>query len=469
MDTTSLLVGLAVGVVAGALAALLLAQRRAAAEAERLREEHADRLEEQRADHEQRLAALDRERDAAREALARAEAGLAAAQAQFESWKAEAAATRVREDAQRAAQQAEVDKRREQELAALRGEFARLSQEALKANSEAFSAQAVQTFEQRRAAIDALLGPLREQLGKLEAGTQALETKREGAYAQVAQQVAALQQATEAATASSRALVQALRGDTRARGRWGEMALRNVAELAGMTAHCDFDLQAVLDDAKRPDMVVNLPGGDGRIPVDAKAPMDAYMKAMEATDPDARAAALAEHAAALRRHVQALARKDYAAALGTRVDFTVLFVPGEPILSAAFEADPELQAQAMESRILLATPVTLLALLRTVGLYWRQADLAQNAQHIAQAAGTLHERVRKFTEHLEHLGGALEKSVKHWNAAVGSYELRVLPAGRELEKLAPPAAADKALPDLAALEDAPRELPAARAAEQEAG
>jgi DNA recombination protein RmuC len=276
----------------------------------------------------------------------------------------------------------------------------------------------------------------------------------------VREQIASLKSATESVNSNSRALIQALRGDARARGRWGEMALRNVAELSGMTAHCDFDVQVVLDDKTRPDMVVKLPGGDGRIPVDAKAPMDAYMRAMEATDPDARTAALVEHAAALRGHIRALARRDYAATLGTRVDFTVLFVPGEPILAAAFEAEPALQTEAMESRILIATPVTLLALLRTVGLYWRQADLAQNAQHIADAAGTLHERVRKFTEHLESLGGSLEKAVRHWNAAVGSYESRVLHAGRELEKLHAPAAADKALPDLSAVDDAPRELPA---------
>ena len=221
-------------------------------------------------------------------------------------------------------------------------------------------------------------------------------------------------------------------------------------------------MQVVLDDGTRPDMVVRLPGGDGRIPVDAKAPMDAYMRAMDATDPDARAAALDDHAAALRTHVRALARRDYAATLGTRVDFTVLFVPAEPILAAAFEADPALQTDAMEGRILIATPVTLVALLRTVGLYWRQADLAQNAQQIAEAAGTLHERVRTFTEHLESLGCSLEKAIRHWNAAVGSYESRLLPAGRELEKLQPPAAASKALPDLAAVNNAPRMPEASR-------
>jgi DNA recombination protein RmuC len=242
-----------------------------------------------------------------------------------------------------------------------------------------------------------------------------------------------------------------------------------VAELSGMTAHCDFDLQVVLDDRTRPDMVVNLPGGDGRIPVDSKAPMDAYMRAMEAEQPEARAAALAEHAAALRTHIRALARRDYAATLGTRVDFTVLFVPGEPILAAAFEAEPGLQVEAMESRILIATPVTLLALLRTVGLYWRQADLADNAQHIADTAREYHDRLQTFMRHMAGLGKAIDSTVTLWNKAVGSYDRSVLPQGRRLEELQPPASADKALPELPVIEDAPRELPAPPARELETG
>jgi DNA recombination protein RmuC len=438
MDALSLLVEGAIGVALGTLVGALLTQRRM----------------------EPRLSALDRERAVARETSVRAEAERDAARREFERWKVDAAARQAREDQHRAEQKDAEDRRRAEELAALKGEFAHLSREALKLNSETFTKEAVQTFDERRSGFDALLTPLREQLGKLAEGTHALETKREGAYTEVRQQITSLQSATETVNTNSRVLIQALRGDARARGRWGEMALRNVAELSGMTAHCDFDVQVVLDDRTRPDMVVRLPGGDGRIPVDAKAPMDAYMRAMDATDPDTRAAALLQHAAALRTHVRALVRRDYTATLGTRVDFTVLFVPAEPILAAAFEADPALQTEAMEGRILIATPVTLVALLRTVGLYWRQADLAQNAQEIAAAAGTLHERVRKFTDHVEAVGTSLEKAVRSWNAAVGSYGSRVLPAGRELEKLRPPAAADKALPDLATVDDAPRRFEA---------
>jgi DNA recombination protein RmuC len=443
MDIALVVAALAVGLLLGGL----VAQQRAA----------------------RRTADAERARDAAAQAQARAEEQARAAERALEQWKSEAAAQRTREDALRAERAAAEDVRRAQEIAALKGEFALLSQQALKGNSQAFMEQAGQSFEERRKQMDALLAPLKEQLEKLQQGTQALETKREGAYATLQEQVAALRQATDAVQTSSRSLLSALRGDARARGRWGEMALRNVVEMSGMTAHCDFDLQEVLDDKSRPDMVVNLPGGDGRIPVDAKAPMDAYMRAVETTDLDARAAALIEHAGALRLHVKALAGRDYAATLATRVDFTVLFVPGEPILSAAFEADPALQSEAMERRILLATPVTLLALLRTVALYWRQANLAEDAEHIAEAAGTLHDRVRKFAEHLEGLGGALDSAVKKWNEAVGSYESRVLPAGRDLEKLAPPADDRRRLPDLPAVDRAPRELPAPKPRESEAG
>jgi len=433
--------------VVGLLAGWLIAQQRAAGDLKR----------------------IGGERDGAAQAQARAEEQARAAGRALEQSKADFAAQRTRDDALRKEQQGVEDRRRTEEIAALKGEFARLSQEALKGNTESFLQQANETLEQRRKAVDELLKPVKEQLERLHKGTQELELKREGAYATLQQQIATLQQATEQVSRTGQTLAVALRGDARARGRWGEMALQNVAELAGMTEHCDFDVQEVQDNLRRPDMIVNLPGGDGRIPVDAKAPMDAYMQAVEATDPDVRRSALEAHAAALKGHVRDVAGRDYAAQLGARVDYTVLFLPAEPILGAAFEADPELPTYAMQNRILLATPVTLLALLRTVALYWRQADLAENAVHIAEAAGTLHERVRKFAEHLDGVGDALDSAVKKWNEVVGSYQLRVLPAGRELEKLHPPATEERRLPELPVVDRAPRELPPPKAREAEAG
>jgi len=396
------------------------------------------------------LAALDRARDDAREAAVRAQAERDALRDQLAQVRKDAEAELERDAARHKAQ-----------LETLKGEFALLSREALKLNSAAFMEQAGQSFDERRKQVEALLTPLKDQLEKLSAGTQVLETKREGAYASLQQQLAQLQAATENVTRTGHVLATALRGDARARGRWGEMALRNVAELAGMTRHCDFDLQEVQEDRSRPDMVVNLPGGDGRIPVDAKAPMDAYMRAIEATDPDAREAALREHAAALRLHVRDVAGRSYADKLGSRVAYTVLFVPAEPILAAAYEADASLATEALQRRVLLVTPVTLMALLLTVALYWRQADLASNAQSIADTAREYHDRLQVFMRHLAALGKSIDATVSNWNKAVGSYERSVLPQGRRLEELAPPSAQDKALPELAGIDEVPRDLPAA--------
>lgn len=448
MDASTLLVGLLVGTIVGLLGGALWSQHRASVERDA-----------RRGDHEARVGALETDRDAARVALAAAHADTRAKNHELETLKSAEVERRAREDDLRSEQKSQEDRRRAEELAALKGEFARLSQEALRFNSEQFLQQAGETLEARRQAVDALLKPFKEQLDKLATGTQQLEMRREGAYAELKQQLVALQQATDAVNVNSRTLIAALRGDARARGRWGELALRNVAEMAGMTEHCDFEVQVVLKDGSRPDMVVRLPGGDGRIPIDAKAPMDAYMRAVEAVDLDARATGMVAHAEALRKHVRTLAGRDYAGALGAQVDFTVMFVPGEPILAAAFEADPAVQTEAMERRILIATPVTLIALLRTVGVYWRQSDLADNAQQITEVARNFHERVRVFTGHLAGLGKAVESAVARWNEAVGSYEARVVPQGRELERLQAPAA-EKRLPDLPRVDSAARVLTA---------
>jgi DNA recombination protein RmuC len=236
------------------------------------------------------------------------------------------------------------------------------------------------------------------------------------------------------------------------------MQLQNIAELAGMTKHCDFDTQVVLEGGGRPDMVVFLPGADGRIPVDAKVPMDAYMRAAEATDPAVRAEALLAHAAALRKHVLELGKRDYATALGARVDFTVLFVPGEPILAAAFEAMPDLQAEAMDKRVLIVTPVTLVALLRTLSLYWRQQSVAEDAHRIFGEATEFHRRVTTFMDHFHGLGRALDSALDKYNKAVGSYERKVLPQGRRLEELAPPATEEGRLPELVVIEEHARSI-----------
>jgi DNA recombination protein RmuC len=320
-----------------------------------------------------------------------------------------------------------------------------LARKALSENSEQFLRQAKEQFaaldqktqgelEKRKVEIEGLLKPLSENLGKLETSAKLMEEKRDKAYGSLEQHLQKLTTTTESLQKSSSSLATALRGSSQARGRWGEIALKNVAELAGMTDHCDFDLQQVVGEL-RPDMVVRLPGG-GQIPVDAKVPLTAFLDATEGDKtPEQRTLLLQQHATALRAHVQALAKKDYSAALGGRIDYTILFVPADPILAAAFEHDPDLQSDAMRDKILVATPVTLVALLRTVAIYWRQETIENKATEVAEAARELYDRVALFAEFLGGVGRGLESALGAYNKAVGSFQSRVLPSGQKLDKL----------------------------------
>lgn len=293
--------------------------------------------------------------------------------------------------------------------------------------------QAAADLDARRQAIEGLLSPLRETLGRLESRTGDLERSRVDAYARIHEQVKLLARQTVRLEEKTTALNSALRGN-QVRGRWGELALRNVAELAGMTAHCDFFEQSTLDDGSRPDMVVRLPGGRV-IAVDAKASLSGYLEAVESSDPSRRAAALKRHAQNVRGHVRALAARDYAGTLPGEVDLTVLFLPGDPFLASAYEQDPELQNEALRAKVLIATPTTLVALLRTVAVYWEQRSLAENAERIAAAARELYERTAAFSAHLGKLGRGLGTAVESYNRAVGSFERRILPLGKTLEEL----------------------------------
>jgi DNA recombination protein RmuC len=201
-----------------------------------------------------------------------------------------------------------------------------------------------------------------------------------------------------------------------------------------MTRHCDFLEQTAVDDGGRPDMTVKLPGGRF-VAVDAKVPLAAYLEASEATSAASRNAALDKHVRVLRQRVRALAARDYADALAGDVDLVVMFLPGDPFLSAAFERDPDLQVDAMRSKVLIATPTTLVALLRTFAIYWQQQSLADNAAAIAGAAQELYERAAKFSEELSGMGRALGQALDAYNRAVGSFERRLLPMGRRLDEM----------------------------------
>jgi len=344
--------------------------------------------------------------------------------------------------------------------------FQALAAEALRGNNQQFlelatarlgqaRSEAAADLEGRRQAIEALLQPLRDTLSKLETRTGEIESKREGAYASLEQHVKGLAALTSSLQEKTTTLATALRG-SQARGRWGEIALRNVAELAGMTEHCDFIEQETLESGGRPDMVVRLPG-DRFIAVDSKVPLAAYLDATEAADEPARAAALDRHVAALRTHVRALASRDYAKSLRGDVDLVVLFLPGDPFLAGAVSRAPELQVEALRSKVLLATPTTLVALLRTVAIYWQQRALAENAETIAETARELYERAATFAGHLGKVGRGLAGAVDAYNDAVGSFERRVLPMGEKLKELKSAEGTRRELEEIPPVDQQPRQ------------
>ena len=228
-------------------------------------------------------------------------------------------------------------------------------------------------------------------------------------------------------------LVQALR-TPHVRGRWGEVQLKRVVELAGMIEHCDFDPQVVADNGRRPDLVVKLPAGKC-IAIDAKTPLEAYLRAMEEPTDEGRKAAIAHHARQVREHIRQLGAKSYWEQFKDSPEFVVLFLPGENFFAAALEAEPDLIEAGNNERVVLATPTTLIALLRAVHYGWRQEKLSETAREIATQGQELYDRLETFSKHLGNVGGALDKAVEHYNKAMGSYDSRVMVGARKLKEL----------------------------------
>ena len=349
----------------------------------------------------------------------------------------------------------------------LEDSFKALAATALRGSSEQFLSLAEQKLsadrtraaadlEERRQAIEGLLKPLKETLLKLDLSTQEIEKSRVDAYSRIDEQVRQLAQATAGLQEKTTSLATALKG-SQIRGRWGEIALRNVAELAGMTPHCDFEEQATVGEGKRPDMTVKLPGGR-LIAVDAKAPLAAYLEAAETPNEAQRQGALDRHVKALRSHIRDLATREYAEAVDGEVDLVVMFLPGDPFLSAAFVRDPDLQVDALRSKVLLATPTTLVALLRTVAIYWQQRSLAENAEQIASVARTLYERAAIVGEKLEGVGRGLRSALTSYNEAVGSFKHRLVPMGQKLDELKVPEQSRRQLTGPEPIDEEPRKL-----------
>jgi len=287
-----------------------------------------------------------------------------------------------------------------------------------------------QDLEARQKAIDATLKPLQEQLQKQEKLVQELGQKREGDAKTLGEQLRQIAELQQQASSAAQMISGALR-DNRQRGRWGEVALRSVVELAGLAPGVHFTEQQSLNTEEgrlRPDMVVKLPGGRS-IAIDSKVPLSGYLESIDTGKSDAeRAAARDAHASALRTHVRTLHSRGYADAVPGEVEFVVLFIPIESAFTAAFESDPTIHADAMDRKVLVVTPSTLLALLRTVALHWSNASLAQNAQRIAEEAKEFLRRVHTFADHFANVGKRLQAATASYNQAVGSFGARLLPS-----------------------------------------
>jgi DNA recombination protein RmuC len=325
----------------------------------------------------------------------------------------------------------------------LEGTFGALAAEALRSNNREFLTLA----DQKLAAV---VDPARDALNKLSDELGKIESERHRTHGQLSQQLMSLSWQTDR-------LVDALKTPS-VRGRWGEVQLRRVVEVAGMVEHCDFDEQAgVATEAGRlrPDMRIRLPGGKNVV-VDAKAPLQAYMEALEASTEEQRAFKLREHARQIRTHIDQLSSKSYWDVCQPTPEFVVLFLPGEMFFSAALQQDAALIEDGANRKVILATPTTLIALLKAVAYGWRQEQLAENADRISELGRQLHERITTMVDHLGNLGRSLRASVKAFNDAVGSFEGRVLPTVRRFRDLG--VAGKKEIEELEPVDSVPREL-----------
>ena len=285
----------------------------------------------------------------------------------------------------------------------------------------------------RQKEIDALFGPMTKSLNDLEKFSKEIEKERINAYAGIKRQITDLGARTESLGKEASNLSTALRKSSSVRGDWGEIALRNLLEMAGMTKHTDF-LEQKGASGLIPDVIVRLPG-DGSIPIDAKTSGKHYLESLEIEDLEARQEKLRQHAKSMRDTMNKLAEKGYLTKVSGRADFVVMFVPSEALVSAAFEVDPTLHSDAMNRGVIITSPASLIALLRTAALYWQQVRFAEEAKEVVDVAQLFYKRMATWSEHFAEVGNRLGKATEFYNKAVGSWETNVLPQGRKLEKL----------------------------------
>jgi len=329
--------------------------------------------------------------------------------------------------------------------------FKALSSDALRSNSQAFVESAQQTLE-----------PLKDALKRYETQIQEIERQRQQAYGSLDSQLKSLATSEQQLQRETTNLVNALRRP-QVRGRWGELTLKRAVELAGMSEHVDYSEQVSKDTEGgrlRPDMVVRLPGGR-QVIVDAKVSLDAYLNGLEAADDEARQACLTQHCRQMKDHIRQLSAKSYWEQFEPTPEFVVMFVPGESFLQAACSVDNAIIEQAMQDGVVLASPTTLVALLRAVAYGWRQEQIAKSAQEVSGLGRDLYDRLRVFLGHFDKIKRGLEAASSAFNQAVGSLESRVLPSARRFRDLGAASGAD--LPEMEPVETQPRQLTAPEA------
>jgi|TARA_B110000438_G_scaffold286026_1_gene316807 DNA recombination protein RmuC len=407
---------------------------------------------------------LTTERDQALEAKAEAQAQIDSLRVELSSAQTENAKFTAQLEEREVAHQAQLT-----ELKNLRENlqdtFRSLSSKALQSNNEQFLSLAEEKLgkfqkgaqgdlAKRQEAINTLVKPLAESLKTIDGKIGDIEKARTGAYASLKEQIHSLGQTQTQLQTETANLVKALRTPN-VRGQWGEVQLKRTVEFAGMVDHVDFVEQenATTDEGRlRPDLIVRLPNG-GQVIVDAKTPLDGYLKALEAPDPETRKKELTRHARQIRDHIKKLGSKNYWKEFEPTPEFVVLFIPGEAFFSAALEEDPSLIEMGTADNVILATPTTLIALLKAVAFGWRQEQIAEQAQAISDLGKDLYERIVTLGGHFDKMGNTLGKSVDHYNAAMRSLDTRVLVTARKFIDLAP--LSSKELPTLKPIEQNP--------------
>lgn len=349
----------------------------------------------------------------------------------------------------------------------LKEAFKALSHDALESNNKAFldlAKASLEKFqegakgdlEKRQTSINELVKPVRETLGKLDEGLQKLEKERKGDHATLKTQVDSLMDAKKELTKETANLVKALRTPI-ARGRWGEIQLRRVVEMAGMVNHCDFYEQAVSDEAThRPDLIVKLPGGR-QVIIDSKVPLESYLDAIQSENEAIREAKFKDHARLIRQHVGALSKKSYHQHFSPTPEFVVLFLPSETFFSAALQYDPTLIEVGAEHGVIIATPTTLIALLKAVAYGWKQESLSEHAEKVSELGHELYKRIVDMTSHFAKMGRSLGSAVDAYNKGIGSLESRVLVSARKFQEMGA-ASSQLDLDPQDLVEKAPREL-----------